>query len=65
LIGVFLLSCSVIGWWIAYMSVWERLLLFVASLLLIEPRVITDVIAVVFIIPVLLYQLKKKKKIKS
>ncbi|HON84848.1 MAG TPA: TRAP transporter permease [Syntrophorhabdaceae bacterium] len=65
LVGVYLLSSSVIGWWLAYMSVWERVLLFVASLLLIEPRVITDAIAVVFIIPVLLYQLKQRKKIKS
>lgn len=62
LIGVILLSCSVIGWWLAYMKTWERVLLFCASILLIEPSLITDIISLVFIVPVLLNQLKARKR---
>jgi len=61
IVGVFFLSSSVIGWWITQMSVWERVLLFIASLLLIEPRVLTDILALFFMIPVLLFQIKKRK----
>lgn len=62
LIGVILLSCSVIGWWFANMKTWERVLLFCASILLIEPGLITDAISVIFIIPVFFHQFKTRKK---
>ncbi|HPP07048.1 MAG TPA: DUF3394 domain-containing protein, partial [Syntrophorhabdaceae bacterium] len=62
MVGVCLLSSAVIGWWFERMGVWERMLLFIASILLIEPRLITDILAVIFIIPVLLFQLKAKRK---
>ncbi len=64
LVGVFLLSSSVIGWWLAYMKIWERVLLFCAAILLIEPRLMTDIISIIFIIPVILSQIRERKKIK-
>ncbi|HOV90927.1 MAG TPA: TRAP transporter permease [Syntrophorhabdaceae bacterium] len=65
LVGVFLLSSSVIGWWLAYMKIWERVLLFFAAVLLIEPRLITDIVSIIFIIPVILNQIRERKKLKT
>ena len=61
-LGVFLLSCSTIGWFFSGMSKWERVLLFITSVLLIEPRLLTDVIAIVLLVPVVLHQIAVRKK---
>lgn len=60
--GVFMLSCSTIGWFITGMSTWERALLFLASILLIEGRLATDVTAVVLLAPVLFQQLSLRRR---
>jgi TRAP-type uncharacterized transport system fused permease subunit len=63
LVGVALLSCATIGWWLANMSKWERFLLLCAAVLLIEPRLITDIAAAIFIVPVLLNQIRARRKV--
>ncbi|MDD5205633.1 MAG: TRAP transporter fused permease subunit, partial [Desulfobacterales bacterium] len=57
-IGVIFLACSTIGWFIASMAAWERALLFLSAILLIEPGVFTDVVALVFLAPVLVGQIR-------
>jgi TRAP transporter 4TM/12TM fusion protein len=61
LLGTIFLACSTIGWLFAPLSKWERPLLFITALLLIEPRVITDIIALVIFIPVFFNQLRLAK----
>lgn len=63
-VGVFLLSCATIGWFLTRITMWERVMLFITSILLIEPRLITDIIAVALLIPVLISQiaLQRRKK---
>ena len=65
IIGVFLLACSTIGWFLEYMKIWERALLFASSLLLIEPKVLTDILGACLIIPVVLSQLNERKRKKK
>jgi TRAP transporter 4TM/12TM fusion protein len=60
-VGVFLLSCATIGWFLTAISTWERALLFATSILLIEPRVVTDIIAVALLIPVVMHQISVRK----
>lgn len=61
-VGVFLLSCSTIGWLLTGTSLWERVVLFIISILLIEPRFVTDIIAIVLLIPVVLHQISLRKR---
>jgi TRAP transporter 4TM/12TM fusion protein len=61
-VGVFLLSCATIGWFLTAISTWERALLFATSILLIEPRVVTDIIAVALLIPVVMHQISVRKR---
>ena len=62
MVGVFLLACSTIGWFFESLKIWERSLLFASSLLLIEPRLLTDALGVCLIIPVVLSQLNERKR---
>jgi len=62
LLGTIFLACSTIGWLFAPLSKWERPLLFITALLLIEPGIITDIIAIVTFIPVFLNQLRLVKQ---
>jgi TRAP transporter 4TM/12TM fusion protein len=61
LFGVIFLSCSTIGWLFTFMSKWERGCLFASSILLIEPHLLTDILSLLFFLPVLINQLKKHK----
>ncbi len=61
-VGVFLLSCSTIGWFLTSTSTWERVLLFATSILLIEPRLTTDIIAIALLIPVVIHQVSSRKR---
>lgn len=61
LAGVTLLSCATIGWFLENMAKWERLLLAASAVLLIEPRFVTDVGALVFLMPVVLNQVRMRK----
>ena len=61
-VGVFLLSCSTIGWLLTRTSLWERVVLFIISILLIEPRFVTDIIAIALLIPVVLHQISLRKR---
>ncbi len=63
--GVFMLSCSTIGWFMTSMQKWERVLLFIVSLLLIEGLLTTDIIAITLLIPVLLHQVAVSRKVKE
>lgn len=65
LVGVTLLSCATIGWFLESMAKWERFLLAASAILLIEPRLITDIGAVVFLIPVALNQIRLRKATKK
>jgi TRAP transporter 4TM/12TM fusion protein len=63
LVGVILLSCATIGWFFTYMSIWERLFLCASAILLIEPHLITDGIALCFLAPVFLNQHRLRGKV--
>lgn len=60
-IGVSLLACSTIGYFLNPLSSWERILSFLGSVCLIEPRIFTDLIAVILFAPVLINQLRLRK----
>jgi TRAP transporter 4TM/12TM fusion protein len=60
--GVFMLSCSTIGWLVTLMTNWERVLLFIAAILLIEGRVATDIAAVLLLAPVLFRQISMRRR---
>jgi TRAP transporter 4TM/12TM fusion protein len=60
--GVFMLSCSTIGWFIVLMSNWERLLMFIAAIMLIEGRLATDVAAALLLAPVLFQQIAIRRR---
>jgi TRAP-type uncharacterized transport system fused permease subunit len=60
--GVFMLSCSTIGWLIARMTNWERVLLFIAAILMIEARLVTDVTAMLLLTPVLFQQISTRRR---
>ncbi|MCJ8501326.1 TRAP transporter permease [Desulfatitalea alkaliphila] len=60
--GVFMLSCSTIGWLFSSLSTWERVLLFIGSILLIEGRLATDIAAVIVLVPVLLQQIAMHRR---
>lgn len=60
--GVFMLSCSTIGWLFSSLTTWERVLLFIGSILLIEGRLATDIAAVIVLVPVLLQQIAMHRK---
>lgn len=61
LLGTIFLACSTIGWLFAPLSKWERPLLFITAILLIEPRVLTDIIALAIFVPVFFNQLRLAK----
>lgn len=61
LIGTSILGCAAIGWFFTHLSIPNRALLFISSLLLIHTGVITDLIAFGLIIPVVFMQIKKGK----
>jgi TRAP-type uncharacterized transport system fused permease subunit len=62
LVGTIFLACSTIGWLFAPLSKWERPLLFITALLLIEPGIITDIISIAAFIPVFFNQLRLVKQ---
>ncbi|MCX7856619.1 MAG: TRAP transporter permease, partial [Deltaproteobacteria bacterium] len=64
-VGTSLLACSTIGWFITNLSSWERFLIFASSVSLIEPRLKTDVLALIFFAPVLINQIRIRKKIRD
>lgn len=65
LIGTALLATSTIGWFFTNLSVWERILTFMSSICLIEPRFTTDILAIIFFVPVFLSQIIRRKKAKA
>ncbi len=60
-LGVILLACSTIGWLIKGTTLWERALLFIAAILMVEPQLTTDLIAALLLAPVVFHQLKKPR----
>jgi TRAP transporter 4TM/12TM fusion protein len=46
-VGVFLLAASIQGYFIKKANLWERILLFAASLLLIKPGILTDIMGLI------------------
>lgn len=62
LIGTSLLACSAIGWFFTHLSKICRISLFIASLLLIHTGFFTDILSILFTLPVLFIQIKKSKK---
>lgn len=58
--GVILLSCATIGWFITQAKPWERVLLFVSAILLVEPKLLTDLISLGLFLPVLASQMRRR-----
>lgn len=61
-IGVICLAASLFGWLFAAASLWQRVLLFVAALCLIEPGLITDSIGVALLVIVAAAQLLARRR---
>lgn len=61
LIGTSMLGCAAIGWFFTHLSLPNRALLFISSLLMIHTGVLTDLVAFGLIIPVVFIQIKKGK----
>jgi TRAP transporter 4TM/12TM fusion protein len=61
-IGTSLLACSTIGWFLTHLKIWERVLVFISAILLIEPRPSTDILALVFFAPVFVHQIGLLRK---
>jgi len=59
LVGIICLGAGIIGYFIKQTRLHERLLLFVAALLLIKPGWATDIIGIVFVVGCVFLQLKK------
>lgn len=62
IIGTILLTASVRGYLLKEMKLYERLILFTSSFLLLNPEMLTDLIGIILIFPVLLNQYIKMKK---
>ncbi|MCS7280632.1 MAG: TRAP transporter permease [Desulfobacterota bacterium] len=61
-VGTSLLASSTIGWLLTNLSIWERALVFFSSICLIEPRLTTDLLSLLFFLPVLLNQLRLSRR---
>ena len=61
-IGSAALACSVQGWFLSRLSLWERLSLLVASLLLIKPGLMTDMIGSAILAIFIIYQYFSHRK---
>lgn len=62
-IGMIGLSASLIGYFIDNMSILERILLFVAGVLMIDPGMMTDIVGLIIFSILAVWQKKRKKKI--
>lgn len=61
-IGMIGLSASLIGYFIDNMSIWERILLFAAGVLMIDPGMMTDIVGLIIFSILAVWQKKRKKK---
>jgi len=61
-IGSTALACSVQGWFLSRLSLWERFSLLVASLLLIKPGLITDMVGYAILAIFIIYQYFSHRK---
>ncbi len=61
-IGMIGLSASLIGYFIDNMSILERILLFVAGVLMIDPGMMTDIVGLIIFSILAVWQKKRKKK---
>lgn len=61
ILGMIALSSSLIGFFVTKMNVIERLLFFVGGIMLIDPGTLTDVIGIVILAAVTIWQYKRKK----
>ncbi len=62
ILGTFLLACSIEGFLRHRLQIWQRIVLGVASLLLIEPSILTDIIAIAVLVAVLIMQTITKNR---
>lgn len=62
-IGMIGLSASLIGYFIDNMSILERILLFAAGVLMIDPGMMTDIVGMIIFSVLAVWQKKRKKKI--
>lgn len=62
LAGTFLLSCAAAGYWLRDLNIFEKVVLFAASLLLIRPGWTTDAVGIVVAIAIYLLQKRSMKK---
>jgi TRAP-type uncharacterized transport system fused permease subunit len=66
IIGMTAVSASLTGYFFNNLKGWQRVVLFIAGIMLIEPGIITDIIGIVIIASIFLYQfLLNKKTLKS
>jgi len=66
IIGMIAVSASLTGYFFNNLNGWQRVVLFIAGIMLIDPGIITDIIGIVIIASIFLYQfLLNKKTLKS
>ena len=59
IIGIICLAAAVIGYFLRVTNIFERLLLFAAAFLLIKPGLVTDIIGLICIGIVVIFQMRK------
>lgn len=62
IVGIILLAASVQGYFIRRVKIWERVMLFIAALLLIKPGVLTDLLGTSMGLIVLIIQIFSKER---
>ena len=63
LIGIFGIAAGMEGWMFTKMAWWERLAIIAAGLLSVDPNPLTDVIGLILMVAIVVYQLSKSRRI--
>jgi len=61
IIGITCLGAALTGWMLTRTQAWERVLLFLASILLVAPELYSSLLGLALIVPVLLRQLAARR----
>lgn len=63
LIGIFGIAAGMEGWMFTKMAWWERLAVIAAGLLSVDPSPLTDVVGLILMVAIVVYQLSKSRRI--
>lgn len=63
LIGIFGIAAGMEGWMFTKMAWWERLAIIAAGLLSVDPNPLTDVIGLILMVAIVVYQLSKSRRV--